>query len=112
MLINIFIFVFIGVLIILLCDYMAELAIQIGSTKTANTLEPYIKYHMLYMQILANNNANMSIKKPDIMSNTDGEMNHFGYYNMPNMPNMSNMSNMPNMPNMHNMPNMPNLSKS
>ena len=106
MLINIFIFVFIGVLIILLCDYMAELAIQIGSTKTANTLEPYIKYHMLYMQILANNNANMSIKKPDIMSNTDGEMNHFGYYNMPNMPNMSNMSNMPNMPNM------PNLSKS
>ena len=48
MLINIFIFVFVGVLIILLCDYIAELAIQIGSTKTANTLEPYIKYHILY----------------------------------------------------------------
>jgi hypothetical protein len=82
MLINIFIFVFVGVLIILLCDYIAELAIQIGSTKTANTLEPYIKYHILYMQTLANNNANM----PNMS-------------NMPNMPNMSNMSNMSNMPN-------------
>lgn len=58
-LINIFIFVFIGTLIILLCDYIAELAIQIGKTKTANILEPYIKYHMMYMQHLANNNNNM-----------------------------------------------------
>ena len=59
MLINIFIFVFIGILIILLCDYIAELAIQIGSTKTANTLEPYIKYQMLYMQNMANNTSMM-----------------------------------------------------
>ena len=58
-LINIFIFVFIGTLIILLCDYIAELAIQIGKTKTANILDPYIKYHMMYMQHLANNNIPM-----------------------------------------------------
>jgi hypothetical protein len=55
-LINIFIFVFIGTLIILLCDYIAELAIQIGKTKTAIILDPYIKYHMMYMQHLANAN--------------------------------------------------------
>lgn len=58
-LINIFIFVFIGTLIILLCDYISELAIQIGKTKTANILDPYIKYHMMYMQHLANNNIHM-----------------------------------------------------
>jgi len=68
MLINIFIFVFIGILIILLCDYIAELAIQIGSTKTANTLEPYIKYHMLYMQNMVNHNTSM-------MQNMQGGVN-------------------------------------
>ena len=77
MLINIFIFVFIGILIILLCDYIAELAIQIGSTKTANTLEPYIKYHMLYMQNMANNNASM-------MQNMQGGVNTIpGMTNIP-----------------------------
>ena len=49
MIINIFIFVFIGAFIILICDYITELAIQIGSTKTSNVLEPYIKYN-IYMQ--------------------------------------------------------------
>ena len=77
MLINIFIFVFIGILIILLCDYIAELAIQIGSTKTANTLEPYIKYQMLYMQNMANNNASM-------MQNMQGGVNTIpGMTNIP-----------------------------
>jgi hypothetical protein len=79
MLINIFIFVFIGILIILLCDYIAEIAIQIGSTKTANTLEPYIKYHMIYMQNMANNNAAM-------MQNMQGGVN-----TMPTMPSMTNI---------------------
>jgi hypothetical protein len=77
MIINIFIFVFIGAFIILICDYITELAIQIGSTKTSNVLEPYIKYN-IYMQ------------------------HHFQHlHNMQNMP----MQNMPmqNMP----MPNMP-----
>ena len=82
MIINIFIFVFIGAFIILICDYITELAIQIGSTKTSNVLEPYIKYN-IYMQ------------------------HHFQHLqNMQNMqiPNMP-MQNMP-MPNMQ-MPNMP-----
>jgi hypothetical protein len=77
MIINIFIFVFIGAFIILICDYITELAIQIGSTKTSNVLEPYIKYN-IYMQ------------------------HHFQHlHNMKNMQ-MPNMQ-MPNMP----MPNMP-----
>ena len=82
MIINIFIFVFIGAFIILICDYITELAIQIGSTKTSNVLEPYIKYN-IYMQ------------------------HHFQHlHNMQNMqmPNMQ-IPNMP-MPNMQ-MPNMP-----
>jgi hypothetical protein len=80
MIINIFIFVFIGAFIILICDYITELAIQIGSTKTSNVLEPYIKYN-IYMQ------------------------HHFQH--LQNMQNMQNMQ-MPNMP-MPNMPmqNMP-----
>jgi hypothetical protein len=68
MIINIFIFVFIGAFIILICDYITELAIQIGSTKTSNILEPYIKYN-IYMQ------------------------HHFQHLN-----NLRNMPNMPNMP--------------
>ena len=76
MLINIFIFVFIGILIILLCDYIAELAIQIGSTKTANTLESYIKYQMLYMQNMANNTS--------MMQNMQGSVNTIpGMTNIP-----------------------------
>jgi len=79
MIINIFIFVFIGAFIILICDYITELAIQIGSTKTSNVLEPYIKYN-IYMQ---------------------HHFQHLQNMPMPNMP-MPNMP-MPNMP----MPNMP-----
>jgi hypothetical protein len=78
MIINIFIFVFIGAFIILICDYITELAIQIGSTKTSNVLEPYIKYN-IYMQHHFQHLQNMQMQ------------------NMP-MPNMP----MPNMP----MPNM------
>ena len=84
MIINIFIFVFIGAFIILICDYITELAIQIGSTKTSNVLEPYIKYN-IYMQ------------------------HHFQHlHNMQNMQNMPNIQ--PNMPNMP-MPNMPMLNQ-
>lgn len=74
MIINIFIFVFIGAFIILICDYITELAIQIGSTKTSNVLEPYIKYN-IYMQHHFQHLQNMQMQ------------------NMP-MPNMP----MPNMP--------------
>jgi hypothetical protein len=88
MIINIFIFVFIGAFIILICDYITELAIQIGSTKTSNILEPYIKYN-IYMQ------------------------HHFQHLN--NLRNMPNMPNMPqnqgyaayNMPQVQGMPEMP-----
>jgi hypothetical protein len=84
MIINIFIFVFIGAFIILICDYITELAIQIGSTKTSNVLEPYIKYN-IYMQHHFQHLHNMQMQ------------------NMPNMP----MPNMPMQMPMQNMPNMP-----
>jgi len=42
-LINIALFIFIGIVIILLCDQIVELAIQIGMKKTVNILEPYLK---------------------------------------------------------------------
>ena len=83
MIINIFIFVFIGAFIILICDYITELAIQIGSTKTSNVLEPYIKYN-IYMQHHFQHLQNMQMQNMPIP-------------NMP-MPNMQ-MQNMP-MPNM------------
>ena len=89
MIINIFIFVFIGAFIILICDYITELAIQIGSTKTSNVLEPYIKYN-IYMQHHFQHLQNM-------------QMQNMPMPNMP-MPNMP-MPNMP-MPNMQ-MQNMP-----
>lgn len=40
--INIGLFIFIGIAIILLCDQIAEIAINIGMRKTAKILEPYI----------------------------------------------------------------------
>ena len=87
MIINIFIFVFIGAFIILICDYITELAIQIGSTKTSNVLEPYIKYN-IYMQHHFQHLHNMqNMQMPNMQ--------------IPNMP-MQNMQ-MPNMP----IPNMP-----
>lgn len=42
-LINICLFIFIGVAIILLCDQIAELAIQIGMKRAINILEPYLE---------------------------------------------------------------------
>ncbi len=49
LIINVFIILFVGGVIILLCDYLVELSIQIGMKKTTNILEPYIHnkiYHM------------------------------------------------------------------
>jgi hypothetical protein len=81
------IFVFIGAFIILICDYITELAIQIGSTKTSNILEPYIKYN-IYMQHHFQHLSNIR--------------------NMPNMPNMpQNQGFAYNMPQVQGMPEMP-----
>jgi len=91
MIINIFIFVFIGAFIILICDYITELAIQIGSTKTSNVLEPYIKYN-IYMQHHFQHLHNMQMQ------------------NMPNMPMPMQMQNMPMPQNQgyaYNIPEMP-----
>jgi hypothetical protein len=41
-LINIGLFVFIGILIIFLCDQITEIAVNIGMKKTVSILEPYI----------------------------------------------------------------------
>jgi hypothetical protein len=59
--INVFIFIFIGGAIILLCDYIVEMAIHIGMKKTTNILEPYI-----------NNNNNL---------NQNYNQNHYSNYN-------------------------------
>ena len=71
MIINVFIILFVGGVIILLCDYLVELSIQIGMKKTTNILEPYIHNKMYQMNNM--NNMNMS-----------------GGMNMPNIPNMQN----------------------
>jgi hypothetical protein len=42
-LINIGIFIFIGVLIIFLCDQITEIAVNIGMRKTVLILQPYLK---------------------------------------------------------------------
>jgi hypothetical protein len=41
--INLGLFVFIGIIIILLCDQIAEVAIQIGMKRTINMLQPYLQ---------------------------------------------------------------------
>lgn len=43
MFINFFIFLLFGIVIIILCDYIVEIAIQIGMKRTVNILEPYIR---------------------------------------------------------------------
>jgi hypothetical protein len=58
--INVFIFIFIGGAIILLCDYLVEMAIQIGMKKTTNILEPYIN----------NNYNNYNLHNMNIPHNT------------------------------------------
>ena len=94
MIINIFIFVFIGAFIILICDYITELAIQIGSTKTSNILEPYIKYN-IYMQHHFQHLHNMqNMQMPNMqtqnmpMPNMQMQMpkNQGFAYNIPEMP--------------------------
>ena len=97
MIINIFIFVFIGAFIILICDYITELAIQIGSTKTSNVLEPYIKYN-IYMQHHFQHLHNMqNMQMPNMpmanmpmqnmqMPNMQMPQNQVFAYNIPEMP--------------------------
>jgi hypothetical protein len=87
MIINIFIFIFIGAFIILICDYITELAIQIGRTRTSNILDPYIKYniymqhHFQHLHNLANNNIPNS-NMPHM------PLPHHGMPAMPAMPNL------------------------
>ena len=84
MIINIFIFIFIGAFIILICDYITELAIQIGRTRTSNILDPYIKYniymqhHFQHLHNLANNN----------MPNSNMPHMPLPHHGMPAMPNL------------------------
>lgn len=49
LIINIFVILFIGCIIIFLCDYLVELSIQIGMKKTTNILEPYM-HNKMYNQ--------------------------------------------------------------
>lgn len=51
LIINVFIILFIGGIIILLCDYLVELSIQIGMKKTTHMLEPYINNKMYSMNL-------------------------------------------------------------
>ena len=51
LIINVFIILFVGVIIILLCDYLVELSIQIGMKKTTYILEPYINNKINGMNI-------------------------------------------------------------
>jgi hypothetical protein len=89
--INVLIFIFIGVAIILLCDYIVEMAIHIGMKKTTNILEPYI-----------NNNFNtQTINTPHY---TQHPQSYYPQYHSLH----SNMSNY--IPNSHSIPNMENPS--
>ena len=102
MIINIFIFVFIGAFIILICDYITELAIQIGSTKTSNVLEPYIKYN-IYMQHHFQHLQNMQNMQMPNMPMPNMPMQNMPMQNMqiPNMPMPQNQGfpyNIPDMP--------------
>ena len=102
MIINIFIFVFIGAFIILICDYITELAIQIGSTKTSNVLEPYIKYN-IYMQHHFQHLQNMQNMQMPNMPMQNMPMQNMPMQNMqiPNMPMSQNQGfpyNIPDMP--------------
>ena len=102
MIINIFIFVFIGAFIILICDYITELAIQIGSTKTSNVLEPYIKYN-IYMQHHFQHLQNMQNMQMPNMPMQNMPMQNMPMQNMqiPNMPMPQNQGfpyNIPDMP--------------
>jgi len=100
MIINIFIFVFIGAFIILICDYITELAIQIGSTKTSNVLEPYIKYN-IYMQHHFQHLQNMQNMQNMPMQNMPMQNMPMQNMQIPNMPMSQNQGfpyNIPDMP--------------
>ena len=96
MIINIFIFIFIGAFIILICDYITELAIQIGRTRTSNILDPYIKYniymqhHFQHLHNLANNN----------MPHSNMPHMPLPHHGMPAIPAMPAMPAIPAMPNL------------
>lgn len=92
LIINIFIILFIGVIIILLCDYLVDLSIQLGMKKTTNILEPYI-----------NNNHHYHNYQPH-------QLQHYNYINQSNMPhninnNLNHLHN--NLP--HNIDSRPNM---
>jgi len=97
MIINIFIFVFIGAFIILICDYITELAIQIGSTKTSNVLEPYIKYN-IYMQHHFQHLQNMQNMPMQNMPMQNMPMQNMQIPNMPMPQNQGFPYNIPDMP--------------
>ena len=103
MIINIFIFVFIGAFIILICDYITELAIQIGSTKTSNILEPYIKYniymqhHFQHLNNIANNN-NISHIPQYAQFQRGSVCQGTGVPGVPGMPGMLGMPKVPGIP--------------
>jgi len=97
MIINIFIFVFIGAFIILICDYITELAIQIGSTKTSNVLEPYIKYN-IYMQHHFQHLQNMQNMPMQNMPMQNMPMQNMQIPNMPMSQNQGFPYNIPDMP--------------
>ena len=97
MIINIFIFVFIGAFIILICDYITELAIQIGSTKTSNVLEPYIKYN-IYMQHHFQHLQNMQNMQIPNMPMQNMPMQNMQIPNMPMSQNQGIPYNIPDMP--------------
>jgi hypothetical protein len=46
-LINIGLFVLIGIMIIFLCDQITEIAINIGMKKTISIIEPYLQHHRI-----------------------------------------------------------------
>lgn len=87
--INVFIFIFIGGAIILLCDYIVEMAIHIGMKKTTNILEPYINsgYHSVQgVQGVQGINAQHYSQYPS----------HYRHYNpMPEYQTVANPTNIP-----------------
>jgi len=78
LIINVFIILFVGGVIILLCDYLVELSIQIGMKKTTNILEPYIHNKMYQMNNMNNMNMPGSMNMPGI-SNMQNSVIPYNY---------------------------------
>jgi len=69
--INFFVFLLFGIVIILLCDYIVEISIQIGMKRTVNILEPYIRNQIPLQNNLYNQlTSTQSYQSPSI-SNYD-----------------------------------------